>query len=430
MEGTAMTTTKTLSPLNTPWKMRFHSDTMLPLLAGEYESVTPVTVHFSPTLKCRHSCYFCTYGGTKKQNGKLEMTLEEAKHYLDELASVSVRGVIFTGGGDPTQHPDLYAMMEHCDSLGMDYSLNTNGLCLTPELSKKIMGLNPTYVRLSINAGSPEVQELMSGQAGFDTVLANFEALLDNKVELSCPANIVVACVVGIINYLDMENLADRIAEIADRVKGRHGLDTLPVDINIRPIYNYPGSKIHNGQIHDKIAAYLSARSEDDARSYEQFLAGEQTPPRVLEHVVDTIERAIMPKLADTDINVFYPREKMLAVGECHSKPYKRCNGLYLYGFLWPDGRLFPCVEWAGTDGYEIGSLAAQSAKEIMRSRERMRVIDEINGCIHQKCAPICAYHEMNKYIHSLIEDGETYESREKISLPPEDARKVGVSFI
>jgi radical SAM protein with 4Fe4S-binding SPASM domain len=146
--------------------------------------------------------------------------------------------------------------------------------------------------------------------------------------------------------------------------------------------------------------------------------------------VIDTIEDVIIPKLVNTDIRIFYPREKMEAFRTVQTKPYQHCNSLHLYGFLWPDGRLFPCVEWAGTDGYEIGDLSTQSAAEIMRSRGKQRVINGLSGSIHKKCTPICAYHEMNVYLDSLMKKEVKYEPSDRASLPPGVARKIGLEFV
>jgi radical SAM protein with 4Fe4S-binding SPASM domain len=392
-------------------KLGYHKDRINPLLEGKHYKIEPITVHFSPTLRCNHNCYFCTYGKIKENYDNTEMKLEDAIMYLRKLHKMGVKGVIFTGGGDPCTHKDLLPMLQECGSLGLDFSLNTNGLGLSPELSEEVLKLNPAYVRLSINAGNRKTQKLMTGKDDFERVLANFEALVRNKVKLGSTSSIAVAYVVGIVNYLDIENLLERIKQIETNVSRSMGVSP-PIDITIRPIYNYEGSKSYDPNTIKDIKSFLHERSPQDEEVFEKFMEdGAQTPQRILNKAVEIMENIIVKlKKENSSIKIYYPLEKFKALGTVDVKPYKRCLGCLYYAFVWPDGTLYPCVEHAGEKNYVIGNLKLNTAREIFMYR-REAVVKWINReAMSKHCAPICAYHEVNKYLNDIANKNVEYK--------------------
>jgi MoaA/NifB/PqqE/SkfB family radical SAM enzyme len=78
-----------------------------------------------------------------------------ALRLLDEFAELGVLAVQFTGGGEPTVHPNHEAIFEKALSLGLRCSLVTNGVKMSNNL---IDNLLPRFdlVRVSIDAGRPD----------------------------------------------------------------------------------------------------------------------------------------------------------------------------------------------------------------------------------------------------------------------------------
>jgi hypothetical protein len=57
-----------------------------------------------------------------------------------------------------------------------------------------------------------------------------------------------------------------------------------------------------------------------------------------------------------------------------------------------------------------------------MESEQRKSVIHRINeDSVHTKCAKVCAYHEMNKYLHSLMEGSDIYQPADRSMLSKEE---------
>ncbi|MBR9705524.1 radical SAM protein, partial [Candidatus Pacearchaeota archaeon] len=71
-----------------------HLDRLCKLRNGEI--FYPVSVDFSPTNACNHNCIWCCYGGVFIDRETLDKEL--MLKIVDELASLGVKGINFTGG--------------------------------------------------------------------------------------------------------------------------------------------------------------------------------------------------------------------------------------------------------------------------------------------------------------------------------------------
>ena len=88
-------------------------------------------------------------------NPKRWIPTERALSLLDEFKEAGVLSVQFTGGGEPTVHPQHEAIFEKALGLGLRASLVSNGVKWSDRL---IEGLLPRFdwVRVSIDAGNGE----------------------------------------------------------------------------------------------------------------------------------------------------------------------------------------------------------------------------------------------------------------------------------
>ncbi|GHU40141.1 hypothetical protein FACS1894190_06670 [Spirochaetia bacterium] len=407
--------------LDTTMKLRYHEDKIRPMLDGAADTIAPITIHFAPTLRCPQRCFFCTYGGAKKDPTQLDMKLLEAQHYISRLSELGSEGIIFTGGGDPCMHKELGEMVETCKQQGLAFALQTNGDGLTPQLAERILRCDPVYVRISINAGNGQQQRLMTGVDNYEKVLGNLESLLRKKHDLKSNTEIAVATVVDIVNYTGLINLADRLLEMEDRITADYKTKT-QINWTIRPVYNYPASKVYNEYQLKSIICNLNTRSIDEAKAFNEFMYnGQQTPQYILDKAVHTIEYGIKPliKERNSEIRVCYPLQKFKTLGTIKEKPYTQCRAPYFYGFVWPDGVLYPCVENAGNSNFAICNLKNTDVKDILQLRKG--IIEKINNECLSKCSPICAYHEINMHLNNLANAAETYCPADKNNLVRRD---------
>lgn len=129
---------------------------------GVREGAGPVVVWNSTktcNLKCRH-CYMSS-DAKKYQN---ELTTDEAKRFIDDLADFNVPVLLFSGG-EPLLRSDFFELAAYAQSKGVRPTLSTNGTLITRETAQKIKDIGVGYVGISLD-GLREVNDKFRGKAG------------------------------------------------------------------------------------------------------------------------------------------------------------------------------------------------------------------------------------------------------------------------
>lgn len=85
---------------------------------------SPVMLHISPCNPCNLTCSFCCFANRAM---KEMLTVEQMKKALDSFRYLGTTGVEFTGGGEPTLHPDLDEVIRHAHDIGFKIGICTNG---------------------------------------------------------------------------------------------------------------------------------------------------------------------------------------------------------------------------------------------------------------------------------------------------------------
>ncbi len=401
---------------------------MKALAKDDYYGIRPVTVHLVPTLRCNHRCFFCTYGGIKddnKRNGAGGHTLPLPLIYkaLDQLALNDVRGVIFTGGGEPTVYPDLIPAMRYGLNKGMDIAINTNGHFSGEKMICDLIGLNLKYIRISLNAGSNIVQKLTTGINDFDLVLRHVEKLIEYKEKIKASTDISIGYVVNVLNLHDLVKLSEILLEMEERMQVTYGIKQSIFSLQIRPVSNYENSKHIDQKALNAAGAYLKDHYgvSFEEEYYDFMLSGAQCSKRTLKAALNTIEKVLIPRFSlKSDIRIIYPRQKYIDLIDKGKRGYNRCLSCPWFLFIWPDGNVYHCVEWAGTPGFEIGNLNDSQLEDILMSQKRKDVLERINtSVIKERCAPVCAHHEMNMLLNKIKNTGaETIPEQHNINKP------------
>lgn len=110
-------------------------------------------------LKCRH-CYMSS--DAQKYEG--ELTTDEAKQFIDDLADFKVPVLLFSGG-EPLMRKDFFELAEYAAAKGIRPTLSTNGTLITREVAEKIKKIGVGYVGISLD-GLQEVNDKFRGKEG------------------------------------------------------------------------------------------------------------------------------------------------------------------------------------------------------------------------------------------------------------------------
>lgn len=85
----------------------------------------PILVEVLPTNTCNAKCSFCFYRGTHSR----EMIKREAMlKILSGIAEFGVKAVNWSGGGEPSLHPDFMEFTQRAHELGLGQGLFTNAI--------------------------------------------------------------------------------------------------------------------------------------------------------------------------------------------------------------------------------------------------------------------------------------------------------------
>jgi len=105
-----------------------------------------------------------------------QIPTDKALEIVEDCAELGVKAIQFTGGGEPTVHPQHLEIIHRAQTLGMETALVTNGLKLDPS-SPTIHALK--WIRVSIDAGDAETyaQVRRVPKAHFAKVWNNVRAL-------------------------------------------------------------------------------------------------------------------------------------------------------------------------------------------------------------------------------------------------------------
>lgn len=216
----------------------------------------PVQVQFILSDLCNQDCHFCAYrmsGYTSNElfvgdseraayghdNPKRWVPTERALSLIDEFKAAGVLSIQFTGGGEPTVHPEHEAIFEKALALGLRCALVSNGVRWSDFLIERLLPYFD-WVRVSIDAGNPEsYAKLRRTPIGnWDRVWGNVRRLAEIVDAEDRPTIIGVGFVVTPDSYTEIEDFI--------RLAGEAGVDNARItamfspedDLPFRPIYD------------------------------------------------------------------------------------------------------------------------------------------------------------------------------------------------
>ena len=122
----------------------------------------PVVV-WNMTKRCNLKCVHC-YAQAVPVDGADDISTEQAKTMIDDLAAYGAPVMLFSGG-EPLVRKDLVELASHATSKGMRAVISTNGTLITKEKARELKGVGLSYVGISLD-GMEEVHDRFRGVPG------------------------------------------------------------------------------------------------------------------------------------------------------------------------------------------------------------------------------------------------------------------------
>lgn len=199
----------------------------------------PYLAIWEVTQACDLACLHCRACAQPKRN-PLELSTEEGKRLIDQIAELEVPVFVLTGG-DPIKRPDLFELIEYAREVGVRISLTPSATpLLTREIVCRLKESGLARLALSLDGPSCDVHDAFRGMSGsFDRTMEAIEWA--NEIGLPVQINTTFSRT----NYRDFEAMAALLQQKQITLwsvfflvpTGRGKLDQLLTDVEFEEIF-------------------------------------------------------------------------------------------------------------------------------------------------------------------------------------------------
>ncbi|MEJ1487666.1 MAG: radical SAM protein [Candidatus Sedimenticola sp. (ex Thyasira tokunagai)] len=119
------------------------------------------------TRRCNLACAHCYMDAEARlEGGEGELSTDEVKVLLDEIASRSNETMVVLTGGEPMVRRDLEQLVAHGDQLGLSIVVGTNGVLLDETRVKALKAAGAMGMGISLDSLDPESHDSFRGCSG------------------------------------------------------------------------------------------------------------------------------------------------------------------------------------------------------------------------------------------------------------------------
>ncbi len=131
----------------------------------------PVVV-WNITRRCNLRCLHC-YSDSDAREYPGELTFDECRTVIDDLAGYRIPGLLFSGG-EPTIHPRFFDLAAYAVEKGLRITISTNGTRIDAPAARRLHALGVAYVGISLD-GIGETHDRFRGRTGaFEKAVSGF----------------------------------------------------------------------------------------------------------------------------------------------------------------------------------------------------------------------------------------------------------------
>jgi len=313
----------------------------------------PIYVEIGLTNRCNHRCTFCALDWL--EHGGKDLDSEVACRNLENMASNGVKSVMFAGEGEPLLHKDIGKIVKVAKESGIDVSITSNGNLFNSNLAQELLP-NLSWIRFSIDAGTPETYALIHGtrKENFEIVMQNITSASEIKRNKGYKVTIGTQALLTKYSLPELE----RLAEILKAA----GADNL----QIKPYSHHPSSKND-----------LSFNYEESERL-----------------------RPAMEKLSTPSFQIVYRTNTINRLQS--EREYSKCRGLSFFSLIDASGNVIPCNLFYGNKEDTYGNINEKLFSEIWSSERRKVVNNQIHNAGIDSCRKGCRLDPINGYLERL----------------------------
>ncbi len=173
---------------------------MTPRLLQFSTDARPLVV-WNTTNRCNLRCLHC-YINAEDHNYKNELSTEEAKRLIDDLAHMKIPVLLFSGG-EPLMRQDIFELGAYAINKGIRSVISSNGTLITPLIAKKIKDAGFSYVGISIDGSEKTHDQFRQMPGAFKKALQGVQNTLKTGVMSG------IRFTVNRQNYKDLPEILD-----------------------------------------------------------------------------------------------------------------------------------------------------------------------------------------------------------------------------
>ena len=189
--------------------LRYHRESgKLPSHLLQFSKDKKPVVVWNMSRRCNLKCIHC-YSSSQNRLYPDELTTEEAKVMIEDLAAFGAPVLLFSGG-EPVMRPDLPELAQFAVDHGMRAVISTNGTLITKEKAKIFREIGLSYVGVSLD-GMEATHDRFRGVAGaFDAAIQGIRTCREMGIKVGVRFTINrhnVADVPAIFDLLEKEEI-------------------------------------------------------------------------------------------------------------------------------------------------------------------------------------------------------------------------------
>ena len=210
-----------------------------------------LAIHWELTYRCNERCTHC-YLDVMAPGAKIpgELTTEEAKHTIDQLARLGGLTITFSGG-EVFIRPDIFEIAQYARQKGFAIRFFTNGILIKPAVADKIAAIKPVAVELSVYWANAQTHDNITQVPGsFDLTMRAIRLLLERNVRCLMKTPI----------------MQENIEQVEEMQELAHNMGiSFQYDLTIIPKHTGDLSPLKHRPTDDQMLAFLQKRIGPDS---------------------------------------------------------------------------------------------------------------------------------------------------------------------
>lgn len=347
-------------------KVFAHLDRLAHWRAGA--APAPVTIEWDLSNRCVLGCQSChfahthTRGPWSSRERHLPMAFEAIGDFANpsvvsrglwQMAQAGVQGVVWSGGGEPTTHPQWLSIVERASEVGLQQGMYTLGGLLRPDTARTLAS-HATWVVVSLDCADAETYAAEKGVPA-----ARFEA----------------ACQ-GVRWLAEAGHATIGVSFLLHRSNWHRAADMLTLARSLG-------------------ATYTTFRPTIETDVHAPAVCTEQRG------WISTALSTLQAMAAERDVEC--DPDRFVAYRDWQARSYTACYGIRLNATVTPDGRVWVCPQRRGMAGSSLGDLRTESFVDIWARHPRQ-------WTDFSDCRVMCRLHGLNEQL-AAIEQPRTHEA-------------------